>query len=204
MESVGVPERAVVRSTCAHRGDGTGDRWSARALIAPVAIGVAAMGFIVSGWLPAPATLTVASMVPAAMVDVRIRRLPDPWVGAAAAVLAASVAASWALGSTPEPGSMAAGAAAMAAPLLALHVVSPRSMGFGDVKAALVLGAALGTVAWQLGLLALCAAAGLGAAVGIARRSATIPFGPFLVAGAAVALLGFELGLDRYVNGSGT
>ena len=88
----------------------------------------------------------------------------------------------------------------MAMPLLVLHLVAPRSMGFGDVKAALVLGAAVGTLAWQLGLVALCAAAGLGAGVGLARRSATIAFGPFLVAGAAVALIGFEVGLDSLLK----
>jgi leader peptidase (prepilin peptidase)/N-methyltransferase len=119
-------------------------------------------------------------------------------------MLAATVALSSALGRPPEPVSMLAGAAAMTAPLLVLHLISPRSMGFGDVKVALVLGAALGTVAWQLGLLALCAAAGLGATVGLARRSATIAFGPFLVAGVAVALIGYAFGLDIALNGSST
>ena len=43
-----------------------------------------------------------------------------------------------------------------------------------------------------------------GAGVGLARRSATIAFGPFLVAGAAVALVGFEVGLDSLLIGTGT
>jgi leader peptidase (prepilin peptidase)/N-methyltransferase len=204
VESVGVPERAFVRSSSAHRGDGTDDRWSRRALITSGSIGVAAVMAILIGWLPGPATLTIAAMVPAAGIDARSRRLPDPWIGAAATVLATTLASSWALGGRPEPVSILAGAAAVTTPLLALHLISPRSMGFGDVKAALVLGAALGTVTWQLGVVALCAASGLGAAVGLARRSATIAFGPFLVLGAAVALVGSELGLAVVAEGSGT
>ncbi len=200
MESVGVPERAFVRSSSAHRRDGTDDRWSGRAPITPIAFGVVAAAAL-AGWLPAPATLTIAAMVPPAMIDARTRRLPDRWIGVAAGVLATTEALAWALGTPPASGSVAAGAAAMATPLLLLHLISPRSMGFGDVKAALVLGGAVGTVAWQLGLVALCAAAGVGAAVGLGRRSATIAFGPFLVAGAAVAVIGFEVGLDTVLNG---
>jgi len=200
VESVGVPERAVVRSSSAHRGDGTDDDRFRRALIA---IGVTAAVAVLASWLPAPATLTIAAMVPPAMIDARTRRLPDGWIGIAAGVLATALALAWMSGTPPASGSTAAGAVAMALPLLVLHLWSPRSMGFGDVKAALVLGAALGTIAWQLGLVAACVAAGLGAGVGLARRSSTIAFGPFLVAGAAIALVGSELGLGTVLNGSG-
>ena len=77
----------------------------------------------------------------------------------------------------------------MAGPLLALHLVSPDAMGFGDVKASIVLGAALGSVDWRLGLVALSIGAGSAAAVGLARRLHTIAFGPFLVVSAAVTLV---------------
>jgi leader peptidase (prepilin peptidase)/N-methyltransferase len=74
-------------------------------------------------------------------------------------------------------------------------------MGFGDVKAGVVLGAALGTVDWRLGIVALTVAAGLGVVVGAIRRSATIPFGPFLVLGAALALLTDDLWLAALSTG---
>ena len=49
--------------------------------------------------------------------------------------------------------------------------------------------AALGLVEPRLGLLALCLAAAVTAAVGVARRRSTLPFGPGLVLGAVMALL---------------
>jgi leader peptidase (prepilin peptidase)/N-methyltransferase len=109
----------------------------------------------------------------------------------------------WMLGQSFDAGSMLLGASMMAGPMLLLHLVSPGSMGFGDVKAGVVLGAALGTLDWRLGLVALTVAAGLGVVVGAVRRSATIPFGPFLVLGATVAILGENLWLAALSNGGG-
>jgi leader peptidase (prepilin peptidase)/N-methyltransferase len=77
----------------------------------------------------------------------------------------------------------------MALPVLALHLLSPASMGFGDVKAAVVLGAAVGTVDARLAAVALCLAAAGGAAFGLATRRRAIPFGPFLVVASLVVLL---------------
>jgi leader peptidase (prepilin peptidase)/N-methyltransferase len=80
----------------------------------------------------------------------------------------------------------------MALPVLALHLVSPASMGFGDVKAAVVLGAAVGTVDARLAYVALCLAAAGGVAVGLATRRRTIPFGPFLVVASLLVLLAHD------------
>ena len=80
----------------------------------------------------------------------------------------------------------------MALPVLALHLVSPDSMGFGDVKAAVVLGAAVGTADPRLAAVALCLAAAGGAAVGLATRQRTIPFGPFLVVASLLVLLAHD------------
>ena len=203
-ESVGVAERTRVRSSKTHQRDGTGVGSSRRARLVSIAFGAAAMSAIVAGSLPVPATLTIVAMVPAAMIDAGERRLPNELVAAATIVLAVAVSISWALGGSVRPASMAVGAGAMAAPILLVHLWSPRSMGFGDVKAALVLGAAVGSVAWQLGLLALCVAAGIGAGVGLARRARTIAFGPYLVAGAGVAVIGSELGLGNLLSGPGS
>jgi leader peptidase (prepilin peptidase)/N-methyltransferase len=88
------------------------------------------------------------------------------------------------------------GAVAMSIPVVALHLVSPASMGFGDVKAAMVLGGAVGTVDWRLGAVALCLAALTGSIAGVVMRRATIPFGPFLVAGALVACVAADPIID--------
>ena len=152
-----------------------------------------------------PAALSVATMVPAAAIDVRDRRLPDGWVAAAGSMLLVGTAVSLAFGAGTAPGplavGMAAGLLATAGPLLALHLVSPAAMGFGDVKGAVVLGAAVGTVDWRLGLVTLTVAAAAGAVTGLSRRSSTIAFGPFLVAGAVVALVGQSMWLGELVDG---
>jgi leader peptidase (prepilin peptidase)/N-methyltransferase len=150
-----------------------------------------------------PAAATVAAMVPAAAIDVRERRLPDGWVSAAVAVLLATTWVAWMFGQTFDTTAIALGALVMSGPMLLVHLVSPGAMGFGDVKAGFVLGAALGTVDWRLGLVALTLAAGLGVAVGAIRRSATIPFGPFLVLGATFSLVADDVWLTALSNGGG-
>ena len=83
------------------------------------------------------------------------------------------------------------GALAMLA-LGLLHLLSPRSMGFGDVKLALLMGAALGktvSVALMLGMVA-AMVPGLYLLVrhGRAARKMGVPLGPFLALGSVVAL----------------
>lgn len=74
-----------------------------------------------------------------------------------------------------------------------LYLLKPQGIGFGDVKLSGAIGLFLG---WQLGLLALFLAftsGGLVGAVLLLLKKKTlkdpIPFGPFLSAGAVVALL---------------
>ncbi len=132
-----------------------------------------------------PAAATVGALVPAAVVDVRERRLPDRLVAFGGLVLLAATIAT----GTVAASSSIAGVAALAAPILALHLVSPAAMGFGDVKLAVVLGAAIGTLDWQLALGVLCLAAAFGAALGLLRGSDTVAFGAHLVAASAVVVL---------------
>jgi leader peptidase (prepilin peptidase) / N-methyltransferase len=77
-----------------------------------------------------------------------------------------------------------------------LHLISPRSMGFGDVKLAFVLGLALGWLSWSEVLLGLFLGFAYGAVVGVVLlalrlrdRKQALPFGPFLAAGALTAIL---------------
>jgi leader peptidase (prepilin peptidase)/N-methyltransferase len=77
-----------------------------------------------------------------------------------------------------------------------LHLVSPRSMGFGDVKLSFTLGLSLGCIGWGEMILGLFLGFLYGAVIGVvlivARvrgKSQAVPFGPFLAAGAITALL---------------
>ncbi len=140
----------------------------------------------VTGFMVALA-VSIAAM--AATVDARSGRIPDAIVATAVVPTVVVVAAAVASGNGGQAvGAAVLGALAFAAPLFIAHVVSPPAIGFGDVKLAAALGAALGLIAPGLGLVALCIAAAATAAFGVAARRTTLPFGPGLVLGAIVAL----------------
>ncbi len=128
-------------------------------------------------------TTVVLIAAVAAMIDLREDRIPDELVLLALVPMALTLAAG-----VVSPGNVALGIAVFAVPLLVIHVVSPRSMGFGDVKLAIPLGAALGAVDPAWGLFALCGASAATAAVGLASRRSVLPFAPGLVAGSLAAL----------------
>jgi leader peptidase (prepilin peptidase)/N-methyltransferase len=123
------------------------------------------------------------------VIDIRERRLPNRIVlPSAAIVLIAQIARA------PERTSEWLFAALGAALFLFLPLlVYPQGMGMGDVKLALLLGAALGrsvVLALVIGLSASSIVAlALIATRGLDARKTSIPFGPFLSLGAVVALL---------------
>jgi len=86
-----------------------------------------------------------------------------------------------------------------------LHLLSPRSMGFGDVKLAFVLGLVLGWLGWSELVLGLFCGFLAGAVVGLALivvrhrgRKDHLPFGPFLAFGTLVVLLWGDVMLRWY------
>jgi leader peptidase (prepilin peptidase) / N-methyltransferase len=80
----------------------------------------------------------------------------------------------------------------------------PKGMGMGDVKLALLLGAALGkpvAVGMMIGMIAaLVYSTALFARHGLGARKMAIPFGPFLAFGAIVALFAGEPLLHAYLG----
>jgi leader peptidase (prepilin peptidase)/N-methyltransferase len=163
-----------------------------RGRLATVA-GALAVTAVAASWVPesgaALATvLALLLLTAAALVDVVERRLPNALVAVAAIPVLFAVAAAWVSGPTDVLRGVVIGAALLGGPLLVTHLASPSGMGFGDVKAGAVLGAALGLVNAQIAVLALLL--GLSGAAGwaLAGRRRSIALGPGLVAGAVVAL----------------
>jgi leader peptidase (prepilin peptidase)/N-methyltransferase len=101
------------------------------------------------------------------------------------------------------------GGAAAFAVFFAIHVVSPRGMGFGDVRLSFVLGFALGWLSWGHVYLGLFLGFLLGAVVGtlliavkLRTRKDHVPFGPFLAAGALLAIYAGTAMLDVFRVGT--
>lgn len=146
----------------------------------------------------AVAAFFCAVLVAVSAVDLEHRIIPNRIVLPAAAVV---LAAQTALEPSPEWAIAAFGASGF---LLLAALLYPAGMGMGDVKLALLMGAALGRtvpVALLLGM----AAAMVPAFVLIARhgtraRKMGIPFGPFLALGSVAALFAGERLLDAYLS----
>ncbi|WP_143662043.1 prepilin peptidase, partial [Streptomyces glaucescens] len=94
-------------------------------------------------------------------------------------------------GGGPAPGALALGGG-----YFLLFLINPSGMGFGDVKLALGMGAAVGWYGWPAVLLGTFAAFVLGALYGgalvvlrRAGRGTAIAFGPFLLVGTLIGVL---------------
>jgi leader peptidase (prepilin peptidase)/N-methyltransferase len=144
-----------------------------------------------------PALLVFTALgVALSAIDLATRRLPDVLVLPAYPVLAVLLAAAAAVDANWGALLRAVlGAVVLFGFFFALAVASPRSMGFGDVKLAGVIGLLLGYFSWWTLVVGAFAGFLLGAVVGVglmvsgvAGRKTAVPFGPFMIAGALLAL----------------
>ena len=187
--------------------------WPQRAVITrldisprPPALAAGAVTAVLLGGLAArvhPALVLAAACwlaacaVPLACTDLAVQRLPDPLTGAAYAGTAVLLLAAAAVGG-PWSALVRAllGGLALAGFYLLLMVISPSGMSLGDVKLAASLGTLLAWFSWRLLLAGGFAGFLLGgvfaAALLVSRRAGRkqpIPFGPFMIAGAVLAVV---------------
>nr|WP_246323933.1 A24 family peptidase [Petropleomorpha daqingensis] len=144
-----------------------------------------------------PALLTFTALgVALSGIDLDVRRLPDVLVlPAYPLLLALFAAAAGVSGDWASLGRAVLGAAVLFGCYLALALIHPAGMGFGDVKFSGLIGLVLGWFSWSTLVVGAFAAFILGALVGLVvmavsplGRKAEVPFGPFMVAGALLAL----------------
>jgi len=137
----------------------------------------------------APALLLTALIVPASVIDLNHRIIPNA-INLPGAVLVFTVA------SIAQPDRMAEFLISGILCFLFLGlawVVYPKGMGLGDVKMALMIGLGTGRYAFVALLAGFMASTFLSAYLLLTRgaeaRKATFPFGPFLAFGTEIALL---------------
>jgi prepilin signal peptidase PulO-like enzyme (type II secretory pathway) len=153
--------------------------------------GALAAGAIVAfgaNWRGLAVLVMALALVPVVVIDLEHKLIPNIVV-----LPAAAIALVFAVLHDPSrwwvPVVGAAGAAAF---LGVLWLVYPRGMGFGDVKLALLLGAVLGASVIPAFAIAFFAGSIIGVTLiarsGRGARKTAVPFGPFLAAGALIAL----------------
>jgi leader peptidase (prepilin peptidase) / N-methyltransferase len=176
---------AVLRGRCRHCGVRIPWLYPAVELLTAllVAACVLVFGLTVKA---AIAALFCAVLVTVSRIDAEHRIIPNRIVVPAAGVVVvantlSTLSPQWALGALGASGF-----------LLAAALAYPAGMGMGDVKLALLMGAALGktvSVALMVGMLAaMVPGLAILAKHGKAGRKMGVPFGPFLALGSVVAL----------------
>ncbi len=198
------PAWAISAGSCPGCGSRLPRWWGAVEAATGVSFGLAAA---VAGWSAEllPILALLAGLVAMSTVDLWCMRIPTRFAHVTGVCVLVGVVL--ATGIDGDAGSLfgaALGAAAFGGGLLALYLVSPRLLGFGDVRLGAVAGLLVGWLNWTpehpvadpiAGVLNAILVAGLvGTVVGtvllvIRRRSEPFPFGPSLALGAAVAAL---------------
>ena len=163
-------------------------------------LGVAAAPWAVwvSGPSPASPAFVVAALSGSALgvIDARTQRLPNalvyPTFGVVGLLLAGAAVGTGAWADLARAGM---GALAPSVVYLVLHLIDARSLGLGDAKLMLVVGTLAGWHSWQLvlwsGVMPFLLGGVCALALLVTRRAglqAMLPFGPFILIGAATAL----------------
>lgn len=189
---------------------GTGLAFFAVAVLAlpPVLEATSGTAAVASGCVLIAYLYFAAVSVTLAMIDLDVRKLPN------AIVLPSYVVALGLFGlATVMTGDVTpllravVAAAALAAAYFLMAVILPGGMGMGDVKLAGLLGLYLGWVGWGALIVGALAAFVLGGVFGLilisagrATRKTGIPFGPWMLGGAAVGIVFGSAVLDAYLS----
>ncbi|RSM40536.1 prepilin peptidase [Amycolatopsis balhimycina DSM 5908] len=184
----------VLRGRCAGCGTRISVRYPLVELGAGVLFALLALRF---GPPDLPAFLYFGAIgIALALIDLDCRRLPNAIVLPSYPVLAVLLTASaWWRDDWWSLARAGIGGAALFGFYLVLALAYPAGMGFGDVRLAGVLGGILGYLSWAALLIGAFGGFLLGAVAGVAvlatgkgGRKTALPFGPFMIAGALVAI----------------
>ena len=209
-DNVPVLSWLLLRGRCRQCGTSIAVRYPLVELLTAALFVVVTLRFGFDPVLPAYLYL-VAVGVALAAIDLDHRRLPDALTLPSYPVVAVLLGLGALLGSDSGDWLRAVlGGAAMFAVYFALCFAYPAGMGFGDVKLAGVLGMATAWIGWGPWAAGLFLGFLLGGVFGVllmARgrggRKTAVPFGPFMLAGALLAVLVGQRLAEAYLSLSG-
>ena len=202
-DNVPVISWLLLRGRC--RDCGTAISWRyplGEAVTAAVYVGVVLMDGL--SWVLIPHLLFVSALVLVSQVDLEIRIIPDVIILPVAVV---GVPLMILFGDGPWWECLVAGVGAAGFLFLISEVYyrvrHVEGMGFGDVKLALCMGVYLGAAVIPAPFIGFLSGAIIGVAIVAASKGdgkTAIPFGPFLAAGAVVALFAGTPLIDAYLR----
>ncbi len=206
-DNVPVVSWLLLRGRCRHCGEGISARYPLIELLTAVLFAAVGARFAHSFALPAYLVLT-AALIALSAIDLEHYILPNRIIyplGYALVplfALASLLEHDWASFRDAFVGAVLAFAF-----FVVLRIISPRSMGMGDVRLSPILGFALGWLTLRHVVIGLFVGFLLGALVGVGvmakvgvreGRKRAVPFGPFLAAGTLLVVLFGQAFVDFY------
>jgi len=193
-DNVPVLSWLLLRGRCRDCGTPISARYPAVEALTAVLFGLVA--WHVEPWAVPAFAYLAAIGVALALIDLDTHRLPNAIVLPSYPVLALLLTvASWGSGDWPALLRAVIGGVALWVAYFAMALAYPSGMGFGDVKLAGLLGAALAWLGWgafavgSFGAFLLGGVFSIGLVLaGRAGRKSGIPFGPWMILGAAVGI----------------
>ena len=204
-DNVPVVSWLLLRGRCRTCGEPISARYPLIELGTAVLFAAAGVRFGASWELPAY-LLFFAALIAITAIDLERYIIPNriiyPTLFAAIPLL---VAAAVLEDDTSRIATAALGALGAFVAMFVVHFISPRGMGFGDVRLSAVIGMFLGWIDGELVFLGMLLGFLLGSVVGVGLiitkirgRKDHVPFGPFLAAGAVLAVLFSRQILEAY------
>ena len=204
-DNVPVLSWLMLRGRCRSCGVRIPARYPAIELATAALFAIAALRYT-DVWLLVLSSTFLALLLALSLIDVAHKILPNRLVYPALIVFPAFLVLARIAGAPVGLVDAAIGFLAYGGAMLVVALISPKGMGMGDVKLASLVGLVVGavdlpSVAVAAGLAILLGGAGAVAALAMGKgRKSAVPFGPFLAAGAALALLVGPAIADAYVR----
>jgi leader peptidase (prepilin peptidase)/N-methyltransferase len=204
-DNLPVASWVMLRGQCRACGTGISARYPLIELATTGLFAAAAAAFD-NLWLAAAAAAFLAVLLALSLIDLEHRILPNRIVYPSLVAFPAYLVVARVAGAPVGLVDAVIGFLAYGGFLLVVAIVSPAGMGMGDVKLSALIGLVIGaidlpSVAVGAGLAVLLG--GVGALVALAMgkgRKSPVPFGPFLAAGAALALFWGPSIADAYLR----